>query len=355
MSTHVWDVRCRKAPPRERRMPIRLEIELNPSFRWGQVQHPPLAVMGRWGQDYHNHLLLRDSDGSLRELYSDDRSSVNCPLAWAPGGDWVYHAHGNRLLAIHRASREVTPIWTGGRFEYIHWNLESCQRTGRVYFQAGAEIERLIMCEPEGRERTILRGKFFTSHASLKAGYALFFQDCQLNRVCLESGRVNQVLPSAPHHFAVGPNGRMALCNGSVQIRDPEPKNLENHELQGCCPAWSPDGQLLAVMEGDHSLWLIDPWAGTAPLALAKVKTEVFSIAERNGSYASRPVWSSDSRYLTTSLTCTERVPDPPTARPGLFGENFRFEHASILFSLRERVAEVWPGYYTNEAFRPSL
>lgn len=118
-----------------------MEIELNSSFCWGKVKHPPLAVMGLWGEDYHNHLLVRDSDGSLRESFSDGPMSVNCPLAWAPGGDWIYHAHRNLLLAIHWVSREVTPLWTGGRFEHISWNLESCKRTGRVYFQTTGDVQ----------------------------------------------------------------------------------------------------------------------------------------------------------------------------------------------------------------------
>jgi len=88
--------------------PVGVQLDLAPGFELGPVPHPPIAYKSAIPPNYNTHVLVRTHDGKQRNLYGDGSCSVNSPLAWAPDGSVIYHAHqGLRAIDPNRGSSKV--------------------------------------------------------------------------------------------------------------------------------------------------------------------------------------------------------------------------------------------------------
>ncbi|MBX3172496.1 MAG: PD40 domain-containing protein [Candidatus Eremiobacteraeota bacterium] len=298
----------------------------------GPVEHPPIAYAndGVW---------TRNAGQESRQLYIVWQSS-NCPLAWSPDGEWVYYGNVNQVLALQHNGDGKIKLWEGR--ERIMWLLQSCARTGRLLFRAGG---RLVLCEPEGLERTLFKGEFFTLDASLSANRAIFWMKEKLILLDWSEGSERTLISDCPVDFAISPDGqRIAFAEGCLRLFSEPEFTLLSSASEAATPSFSPDGQSVAFLNGDYELWRVN-LDGTDLTRLAWVTGPLVTVGERKSSYACKPAWSSDGRFLVAQLTHATDCPSKKEAK---------IEHASVIIDFQESRAEVWPGYHNHAIFQPA-
>ena len=298
-----------------------MEVAFDSRLRAGSVAHPPIAYSqcGIW---------TRSAGEEPRQLFQTWKT-YSCPLAWSPDGEWVCYSNGNELLAFRFETAEKAVLWKGS--ERVHWLLQCCATTGRLLFRAG---ERLILCEPVGLEHTLFRGDFFTVDAAMSASRAVLLKDEELILVDWSEELIERALLSGPpSEFA----RLITFFAPDFALLAPGPKVA--------APCFSPDGRQVAFLKGDYELWTVGQ-DGSEPIRWAWVTGDFMTVAERRGSYAFRPAWSSDGRFLIAQLTLAT---DHPTRA------NARIEQASVILDFKEFIVEVWPGYHDQAIFRPSV
>ena len=309
-----------------------MEIAFDSRLAVGSVDHPPIAYAsdGVW---------VRSAGQSPRQLYIVWQST-NCPLAWSPDGRWVYYANVNQVLALQHDGDGKVKLWEGR--EQVLWLLQSCAHTGRLLFRAGG---RLILCEPEGVERTLFKGEFFSLDASLSANKAVLLKNEDLIMLDWSEGLERTLISDCPADFAISPDGRkLAFADGRLTLFVEPDFTLLSSAPEAATPSFSPDSKSVAFLNGDYELWRVN-LDGTDLTRLAWVTGPVVTVEERKGSYASKPTWSSDGRFLVAQLTRST----------GCFtDDDARIEHASVIIDFQESRAEVWPGYHDHAIFQPT-
>lgn len=299
----------------------------------GPVDHPPIA----YAQD---GVWVRCAGQCPQQLYLTLRS-YNCPLAWSPDGEWVYYANGKEVLALQHQGSDKVRVWSGP--EVITWLLKSCGQSGRLLFRAGA---RLVLCEPEGLERTLYQGDFFTLDASLLARKAVVWQKGELILVDWGQGTTDVLISDAPTDFTISPDGeKIAFGENWLRIFSKGQFKTLSTASEASKPSFSPDNQCVAFLNGDYELWTVNV-DGSELTKLAWVADTTVSVAERRSSYAFKPAWSSDGRFLVAQLTHATASPERSDAQ---------IEHASVIVDLQEGRAEIWPGYHSLSIFRPTV
>ncbi|MBX3172117.1 MAG: PD40 domain-containing protein [Candidatus Eremiobacteraeota bacterium] len=309
-----------------------MEIAFDSQFGRGPVDHPPIAYAsdGVW---------TRSAGQEPRQLYIVWQSS-NCPLAWSPDGEWVYYGNVHQVLALQFDGDGKVKLWEGR--ERIMWLLQSCPQTGRLLFRAGG---RLVLCEPEGLERTLYRGDFFTLDATLAASKAVLWKKEDLILLDWSEGLERTLISSCPSDFAISPDGKKIACaEGCLRLFLNPAFTLLSSAPEAAAPSFSPDSQSLVFLNGDYELWRVNI-DGTGLTRLAWVTEPIVTVSERRGSYACKPGWSSDGRFLVAQLTHATHCPT---------NEDARIEHASVIIDFQESRAEVWPGYHHHAIFRPT-
>lgn len=309
-----------------------MEIALDSSLSAGPVAHPPIAYAsdGVW---------TRSAGEESRQLYIVWQSS-NCPLAWSPDGEWVYYGNVNQVLALQFRGEGQIMLWEGR--ERLMWLLQSCAQTGRLVFRAGS---RLVLCEPQGLERTLFTGDFFTIDATLSAEKAILWVKDALILLDWSEGSERVLIGDSPTDFAISPDGKnIAFADGCLRLFSEPDFKLLSTAPEAATPSFSPDGQSLAFLNGDYELWRVD-LDGTGLRRLAWVAGPTVTVRERRGSYASKPAWSSDGRFLVAQLTFATGCPTE---------QDVKIEHASVIVDFPMSRVEVWPGYHHHAIFRPT-
>jgi len=310
----------------------RMEIHCDPRLRPGSVQHPPICYIqdGVW---------VRRSGEELEQLFAT-RQGCNCPLAWSPDHEWVYYANMNEILALQLNGGQQMKLWQGT--EQIRWLLQSCAQTGRLVFRAG---DRLVLSEPGGAERTLFSGQFFTLDASLTANKAVLWRKEELILLDWSLGVERAIISESPTDFAISPDGeRIALAEDRLRLFTEPDFTLLSTAPEAATPSFSPDSQSLAFLNGDYELWRVN-LDGTDLTRLAWLGDSGMPVSTRRGSYACKPGWSSDGRFLVAQLTYAT---DCPTKAGAII------EQASVIIDFQESRVEVWPGYHHHATFRPS-
>lgn len=309
-----------------------MEIVIGPHLRRGLVNHPPIA----YTQD---GLWVRCSGQEPKQLYLALRG-YNCPPAWSPDGEWVYYANGNEILALRHREEGKVRIWSGS--DVINWLLKSCSQTGRLLFKAGS---RLVLCEPEGIERTLFRGDFFTLDATLAASKAIFWKEDELFLHDWTEGRTTPLISDSPTDFSISLDGqKIALADDCLWLHHDDQFTLLSSAIEAASPSFSPDSQRVAFLNGDYELWGVN-LDGSELARIAWVNEPIVTVRERRCSYAFNPAWSSDGRFLVAQLTYATAAPDR---------EGAKIEHASVIVDFQEASAEIWPGYHSHAIFRPT-
>jgi len=139
----------------------------------------------------------------------------------------------------------------------------------------------------------------------------------ELVKVDLESGDLELIgHPANPRSsLIIHPDGKRAAWaewRDGISLCSLESGAIEKLLSSGSQPAWSPDGTLLAYMEDQHCLCLMDMASGHSR-SMVWFEPPNLSYKQRRGSFAVQPIWSLDSRMLWFALTQTRKLPPPRT------------------------------------------
>jgi Tol biopolymer transport system component len=278
------------------------------------------------------------ADGSQRgEVFDDGDSHLACPLAWSPDGRTLYHSH-DQIYAIDVASataRTVTHFPENELFG-VYWHLKCSPDNQTLIFRhnpsphhnplTSYKVLPSRVCAAttsDGNVRILLedipdrRLWQFDCHWQQNLIVAVMIAKhpaSELWRFDLDGKKpvLIATMPQVPDWPVISPDGtELAYSNRSgiytLSIAD---RGSDQVASFGTSQAWSPDGKRIALMKGDYELWLADLTDGRQQRAVWVEGRDV-STAERKGSYACSPVWSSDGRFLWFRLTRTIRLTEP--------------------------------------------
>lgn len=272
-------------------------VAFAPGLALGKVVHPDYAYVTILpSKGYRTHVMLQPPSGEPRPLYDDVDRTNNCPLAWAPKNDVVYHSHRNGIVAIDINTGEHHGLAHFDHGGSAHWLLQCDRRNGKlltsVRFEAVDRPSQLVeLSPPQSSQRLVYSAEFFTLDAWSEIGAAWTWEKTLLKRVDLRNGKASVALRGAGPEFAVRPDGQsIAVGQGSLTwvSLSGDHRTLQMGS-QGDAPSWSPDGRLLAYLRDDSELWIWDhEQRKTKKVAWLTGKT--IPRSQRHSGWASRAV-----------------------------------------------------------------
>jgi hypothetical protein len=194
-------------------------------------------------------------------------------------------------------------------------------------------------------ERTVYKGEIFTLDATLSANKAILWKKEELILLDWSEGLETTLISECAVDFAISPDGnKIAFAESCLRLFSEPEFTLLSSAPEAATPSFSPDSKSVAFLNGDYELWRVNI-DGTDLTRLAWVTEPIVTVSERRGSYACKPAWSSDGRFLVAQLTHATGCPTKADAR---------IEYAAIIIDFQESRAEVWPGYHHHAMFRPT-
>lgn len=324
-----------------------------------------------------------------RQVFHDERCSLNCPLPWSPDGRTLYHAY-DQVYAIDVASgtsRALTDfpdkfsvnqsLIVSPDGEWLVANFENCiDMENPCGPPVSRETENCSYAvRTDGSAKIKLKGQrqqswVFTRDPEqflLVVGYDKSRKKTFVEAVNakMEHGkRLVDLCGGLFTAFSASPDGK-SIVYGFTELLENRYSGMRmmNGETgkdflvdaQGAGGRWSPDGSKVAFVS-DKDLYLWDVTAGRSELLVsvpgpAFDAPQFFDLDSR-----SYPKWSDDGRFIFFSLSkATTPIPeleDPDARMEAHFSR--KFEDRFGVVDLQEKHVFVVPkGYWEHASFQP--
>jgi len=260
-----------------------------------------------------------------KTLFDDGDRTLSCPLLFSADGKTLYHSH-SQIYAIDVTTGSInnlTSFIEREQFSVI-WFLKYCPTNRRLLFSQSLwndfdkqGVRRICSISVEGNDLSIL----LESHKDSRIWQADYEWKNDLLIVSmiarqtgselwvLKPGRPDRLqtypLPEYVDGVELSPDGHtvalFAYSKGMYLL------NIDSGELTrlnefGLNPAWSPDCSKIAFMKDDHELCLLH-LSDMSSQRLVWFEKGNSLMTRMGDSYAQKPAWSADGRFLWFALT----------------------------------------------------